>query len=209
MPRQNRVTPAGDIIAAPARGLLMGNRGCLHNEQGQIVRPYRGQRWIFCRLEFKGRRRTLMAPGHYTELFFLDEATALAAGHRPCKECSLSRYQAFVAAWVRANPEPSGRPGITAASLDEVLHQERLNGRQKATYPEKLSHLPRGCLVELEERGQPYLVLEDRLLPWQPEGYGQALPRLDHQIARVLTPPSVVRLLARGGYRVGIHPSAF
>ncbi len=187
----------------------MGNRGCLHNERGQIVRLYQGKRWIFCQLEFKGRRRTLMAPGHYTELFFLDEATALAAGHRPCKECSRVRYQEFVAAWLRANPEPAGGPGLTAAGLDAMLHRARLNGRQKATYPEQLSHLPPGCFITFTDPGPPYLVLADRLLPWQPAGYGPALARPDVQTVHVLTPRPVVRLLAQGAYRPDIHPSAF
>lgn len=209
MPRQNRVTPAGEIIATPARGRLMGNRGCLHNDRGQVVRLFRGQRWIFCQLEFKGRRRSLMAPGHYTELFFLDEATALAVGHRPCKECSRARYQAFVAAWLRANPEPAGGPGLTAAGLDAMLHRARLNNGQKLTYPESLARLPPGCFITFENQEQPYLVLADRLLPWQPEGYGPALARPDVQIVRVLTPRPVVRLLALGGYRPDIHPSAF
>src|SRR3954468_18219668 len=92
LPRQNRVTPFGDIVANPARGTLMGNRGCLHDASGRIVRPFRLTNWIYCLLEFKGRHRQVMSPGRYTELFFLDEATALAAGHRPCAECQRGRY---------------------------------------------------------------------------------------------------------------------
>ena len=108
MSRQNRGTPFGDIIATPARGTLMGNRGCLHDNQGHIIRPYQLKRWIIYQLEFKGRRRQIMTPGKYTELFFLDEATALAAGHRPCVECSRPRFTEFVAAWAEANPDLAG-----------------------------------------------------------------------------------------------------
>lgn len=206
MARQNRVTPAGEIIATPARGTLMGNRGCLHNEQGQIVRPYQGKRWIICRLEFKGRQRSLMSPGRYTELFFLDEATALAAGHRPCKECSAARFKEFVAAWAQANPGLADRPDVQATRLDTILHQERLDGRRKKSYLEKLANLPQGCFVVLEDGGPPYLVFQGKLLAWRPEGYGQVMAAPGEQVVRVLTPRSVVRTLAYG-YQAGIHPS--
>ena len=112
MPRQNRVTPLGELVATSERGLVYGNRGCLHDELGRIRRRYAGRRWIACRLEFRGRRRTpLLQPGRYTELFFLDDATALAAGHRPCAECRREDYDRFVALWRRPPPgsEPGGR----------------------------------------------------------------------------------------------------
>jgi hypothetical protein len=99
MPRQNRVTPLGELIADPGRGLVYGNRGCLHDGEGRIRRSHNGKRWIACRLEFKGRRRPLMRPGRFTELFFLDEATAFAAGHRPCAECRREDYNRFVSIW--------------------------------------------------------------------------------------------------------------
>src|SRR4051794_26424644 len=99
MPRQNRVTPSGDIITTPERGTLMGNRGVLHDADARIVRRWQGKRWIACVLEFKGRWRPVMAPGRYTELFFLDEATALAAGHRPCAECRRRRFDEFRDTW--------------------------------------------------------------------------------------------------------------
>jgi hypothetical protein len=132
MPRQNRVDPFSEIIATPARGTLMGNRGRLHNESGQIIRPYKGKRWIICQLQYKGRRRQIMAPGRYTELFFLDEATALAAGHRPCAECSRSRFKEFVEAWVQANPELITGTKVSAGQLDTILHQERVAEKQKS-----------------------------------------------------------------------------
>jgi hypothetical protein len=206
MPRQNRVTPFGNIIATPARGTLMGNRGCLHNNEGRIVRPYQLKRWIICQLEFKGRRRQIMTPGQYTELFFLDEATALAAGHRPCAECSRPRFNAFVAAWIQANPDLAGGEKVTAGKLDAILHQERITNRQKVTYPDKLGNLPPGTFITVEDRGQPYLVLEEVLLAWQPDGYGERLARARDRVVTVLTPRSMVRTLAYG-FHPNIHPS--
>src|SRR5512141_2915473 len=122
MPRQNRVTPFSKLIATPARGTLMGNRGALHNDQGQIRRQFQGQRWIICLLEFKGRRRSIMMPGQYTELFFLDEATALAAGHRPCAECQRERFNLFREFWAAANPELAGAARPAATVIDAALH---------------------------------------------------------------------------------------
>src|SRR5919204_6549006 len=104
MPRQNRVTPFGEIVATPERGTLMGNRGVLHDGEGRIRRPWQLRRWLVCVLDLKGRKRRVMTPGRYTELFFLDEATALAAGHRPCAECRRARFLAFCSAWGTANP---------------------------------------------------------------------------------------------------------
>src|SRR5262245_6485047 len=123
MPRQNRVTPWGEIVAMPERGTLMGNRGLLHDAEGQIMRPWRERRWIICLLDFKGRRRSVMSPGLYTELFFLDEATALAAGHRPCAECRRERFNAFRDAWLKGN---GGAAPVTAPDIDRRLHEERL-----------------------------------------------------------------------------------
>src|SRR3954447_5212073 len=121
MPRQNRVTPLGDIVAHPGRGLVFGNRGCLHDGSGRIRRTHRTRAWIACRLEFKDRRRELMRPGRFTELFFLDEATALAAGHRPCAECRRADYDALVALWRERHPTDAG-----ADAIDTRLHAERL-----------------------------------------------------------------------------------
>lgn len=129
VPRQNRVTPFGDIVASSARGTLMGNRGCLHDASGRITRPYRLTAWIYCLLEFKGRRRAVMSPGKYTELFFLDEATALAAGHRPCAECQRGRYNEFMAYWGKANAELLGGEKLRAGAVDAVLQRERVDRR--------------------------------------------------------------------------------
>ena len=203
MPRQNRVTPFGELITTPHRGTLMGNRGCLHDAEQRIRHPFTLKRWIHCVLEFKGRRRAIMTPGRYTELFFLDEATALAAGHRPCAECQRERYRLFREHWAAA----SGIAGVPSADgMDDVLHAERLEaGRGKRTYTARLAQLPGGVMVA--DEAHAYLVLDGALLPWAPEGYG---PRRSASAAaemRVLTPRSIVDVIARG-YPVGLHASA-
>jgi hypothetical protein len=208
VPLQNRVTPYGAIIATPARGTLLGNRGCLHDGAGRIRRPYQCRRWISCVLAFKGRRRTLMAPGRYTELFFLDEAVALAAGHRPCAECRRARYLEFREHWARANAELIATPRPAATEIDRILHAERIGAnRRKVTYPAPPADLPDGTFIASEQDDAAYLVLGGVLLPWSPEGYGppRALPA--DGLIRVLTPRSIVRALA-GGYRPLLHPSA-
>jgi hypothetical protein len=181
MPLQNRVTPLGELIADPARGLVYGNRGCLHDPEGRIRRRYAGRRWIGCRLEFKGRRRSpLMQPGRYTELFFLDEATAFAAGHRPCAECRREDYDRVL--------EITGAAGADA--LDARLHAERLGPRAAAAPAE----LPDGAFVLGE--GEPWLVREGRLLRWTPAGYdGRAAPS---GAAELITPPTLVEVLRSG-----------
>ncbi|MGH7494441.1 MAG: hypothetical protein ACREOO_18875 [bacterium] len=207
MPRRNRVTPLGEIIATPARGTLMGNRGCLHNRQQQIIRPYQIQRWIICQLQFKGWHRPIMKPGHYTELFFLDEATALAAGHRPCAECSRTRFEEFRLLWARANAELAGEPRPRAGTIDNALHRERLDAAQeKMVYSEKLGALPDGSFVLLANDRQPYLVFRDFLLAWSPEGYHRRIILEAGLTVGVLTPRSIVNTLAQG-YDASIHPS--
>ena len=196
MPRQNRVTPLGEIIASPARGLVFGNRGCLHDEHGRIQRHHNGRRWIACRLSFKGRRRELMQPGRYTELFFLDDATALAAGHRPCFECRREDAERFAGHW------PVG--AARAAAIDEVLHAERRDHHEA-----DVDELPDGAFVVRD--GAPWLVRADRLLRWTPAGYTDAIARPRAARATVVTPPSLVAVL-RDGWRPAavplLHPSA-
>lgn len=199
MPRQNRVTPRGELVAVEARGTFMGNRGCLHDAAGRIRRPWQLERWIVCVLKFKGRHRQVMRPGHYTELFFLDEATALAARHRPCAECRRPAYLAFLAAWAAGQ----GRPGATlrAPAVDEVLHRERTAPPWQAP----LDALPDGAFVALPGDPRPFLVLGDALLAWTPGGYTDRLPRPSATV-EVLTPRSTVEAL-RAGYRPVLHPS--
>jgi hypothetical protein len=128
MPRQNRVNPFGEIIATPERGTFMGNRGVLHDDEGRIRRKWQGKRWIVCVLEFRGRKRKVMTPSRYTELFFLDEATALAAGHRPCAECRRERFTSFCCAWQQAHPQKGGSQS-SAFDIDACLHAERVAQR--------------------------------------------------------------------------------
>ena len=207
MPKQNRVTPTGDIIATAARGTLMGNRGCLHDDRQRLRRPYALRRWILCVLEFRGRHRKVMTPGRYTELFFLDEATGLAAGHRPCAECQRARYVRFRETWAAANPELASSPMPRADDMDRVLHDERIGpGREKRTYVEALSRLPFGAMAA-DDEGRPFLVLERAWSPWSPGGYGPAVPKPKGLSVRVLTPRSIVRCLSVG-YPVEVHASA-
>ncbi len=194
MPFQNRVTPFGELVAARERGLVYGNRGRLHDEAGKIRRQWQVKRWISCRLEFRGRYRPggPMSPNRYTGLFFLDDATALAAGHRPCAECRNADYRSFL--------ELTGAAG--ADELDELLHAER--GR---LYESQLDDLPDGAFVALE--GEPWLVLGWELLRWAPGGYNKRRRRFGGQ-ANVVTPPTSVRVLASGwnGGEPLIHPSS-
>jgi hypothetical protein len=209
MPKQNRVTPFGDLIADPARGMWMGNRGRLHDSEQRIVRHHAGQRWIFCQLQFKNVHRQVMAPGRYTELFFLDEATALAAGHRPCAECSRPRFNEFRRWWAAANPELAGKESPTAASIDAVLHAERISPKnEKHTYLEMLCNLPDGVMIAGESSDHAYLVHAGGLLRWAPGGYVDRIAGDSHWAVRVLTPRSVVRAI-RLGYCPQVHPSAF
>jgi hypothetical protein len=205
VPLQNRVTPFGELIAVDARGTLMGNRGCLHDETRRIRRRFVGRRWIHCVLEFKGRHRTVMTPNRYTELFFLDEATALAAGHRPCAECQRERYLDFRAHWTAARGAGARSAPPSVDAIDRVLHAERLDGDGKRTYRERVGRLP-GSVMVADEQARPYLVVDDALRPWTPSGYADRIRRPSDAVS-VLTPPSIVRAIEHG-YVVGLHPSA-
>jgi hypothetical protein len=196
MPLQNRVTPLGELIATPARGLVYGNRGCLHDAHGRIRRGWQVQRWIACRLEFKERKRALLQPGRFTELFFLDEATAFAAGHRPCAECRRTDYVRFL--------EIVGGRG--ADEVDARLHAERLDGPERRLHRVRYPELPDGALVL--EGGTPLLVLGERLLEWTPAGYARPRPRPGGR-ATAITPPTLLDVLrSRGEPLVPLlHPS--
>ncbi|HEX5146882.1 MAG TPA: hypothetical protein VFV85_07645 [Conexibacter sp.] len=204
MPLQNRVTPLGELVAASGRGLVYGNRGCLHDEHGVVRRRYAGRRWIACRPEFRGRRRQrLLQPGRYTELFFLDEATAFAAGHRPCAECRREDYNRFTALW-RELHGGSAR----ADEIDARLHAERVSdSREHRLHDVHLGALPDGAFA-LED-GEPWLVRGPALLRWTPDGYCDSRPRHDAR-ATLVTPPSLVAVLRSGwsGDVPFLHPSA-
>ena len=194
MPLQNRVTPLGELVAAPARGLVYGNRGCLHDDSGRIRRRFNGRRWIACRLEFKGwHREPLLQPGRFTELFFLDEATAFAAGHRPCALCRREDYDRFGALWRELHPGQIG-----ADAIDAQLHSERVAppARGQRHHAAALAELPDGAFVLLE--GDPWLVLGARLLRWTVGGYTDPRPRPRASPARLITPPSLVAVLRAG-----------
>jgi hypothetical protein len=196
MPYQNRVNPCGMLIETSARGRFTGNRGHLHDEHKQIRRHYETPRWLMCRLDYPKPTHTVMALIGYTHLFFLDEPTALAAGHRPCALCMRSRFNQFRDYWMRVHASTT-RP--SAADIDAVLHEERITPeKHKRTYSASLTQLPSGCFVMLTGSDQPYLVQHDQLLAWQPDGYADALARPSDQTVTVLTPPSIVHMLAAG-----------
>jgi hypothetical protein len=202
VPRRNRVTPFGDIIATEARGLLFGNRGVIHDENGRLVRTWHVRRWIACRLEFKGRRRELVRPGRFTELFFLDEATALAAGHRPCAECRREDFLSFRRAWT--DTHGGGDPRVN--DIDRALHSERIGpGGGKRLHEARFADMPDGSMVAEDDRA--WLVLRGELLAWSPFGYSGKRGIPGSATVHALTPPSVIGVL-RAGYESGIHPTA-
>jgi hypothetical protein len=190
MPRRNRVTPRSELIAHRARGLVYGNRGCLHDADGRIRRRWATRRWIACRLEFRGwHREQLMQPGKFTELFFLDEATAFAAGHRPCALCRREDYVRFGRLWSELRPGSVG-----ADAIDAQLHTERVDGRTQRLHPTALAGLPDGAFVLVGD--EPWLVLDGGLRRWTPAGYEGRRPLPAR--GRVITPPSLVRVLRAG-----------
>src|SRR5262245_20026858 len=201
MPLQNRVTPRGDLIAVTARGALMGNRGRLHDAARQIVRrqvsSYRA--WVTCLLAFKGRRRPVMTPGRYTELFFLDEATALAAGHRPCGECRRADCLRFKTAWLAGNPGHGLSAAVSIGAIDRELHRDRLAaGGVQRTFAAEVAGLPDGAFIAREAEGVPLLIWAGALWPWSPEGYGDPEAGRNGEVATVLTPRSTVSAIAAG-----------
>ena len=200
MPLQNRVTPFGEILALPGRGLLTGNRGILHDEHQRIVRSSQSRRWIACKLEFKNIHRTVMSPHRWTELFFLDEATAFSAGHRPCAECRRDDYKRFCMLWESCHGGP-----VNADSIDRRLHAERRANREKRTHRAELATLPDGTFVLLD--GSAWLVHGARLFAWSDRGYIASRRRPQLLDVEVLTPPAVIAVFA-AGYQPAIHPSA-
>lgn len=202
MPLPNRVTPYGEPTAVAARGTLVGNRGVLHDRDQRIVRFSQGTRWISCVLSFRDRRRVPMTPGRYTELFFLDEATALAAGHRPCMECRREDALDFRAAWARAT---GADPAIRFGELDAILHEQRLAARGRMrTWTSALDALPDGAMIDRD--GTALLRLGVGLLRWTPTGYEPTAGLPGTSEVTVLTPPDVVAAL-HAGYQPAPHPS--
>jgi hypothetical protein len=203
MPLQNRVTPFGDLSAAPARGMFLGNRGGRFHTDAKTLtaRRWASRQWICCVLDFKGRQRDVWGR-YYTELFFLDEPMALAAGHRPCFECRRKEAQAFAARWGEACRLPAAPK---AGEMDDVLHAERLEGRAKRLHRRNVDALPDGAFIALEEGA--FAVRGDALLRWTPQGYEERRERPRGVTVDVLTPPAIVAVLSVG-YEPHWHPSA-
>lgn len=198
MPLQNRVDPYGVLHATEARGAWMGNRGVLHDASKRVVAAWRLRRWITCVLSFEDRRRAVFSPNRWSELFFLDEATSLAAGHRPCAECRRKRYEEFRAALDMAH--------LRADAIDRILHDERLDaGGGKKTYAAVVSSLPDGAMVE--HAGGAHLVWNGTLLPWSFSGYGPVIHAAPETAILILTPRSIV-IAIRAGFVPQVHESA-
>jgi hypothetical protein len=208
-PLQNRVTPFGDIVATPERGLFMGNRGgCFHDDRQQLTsRRWATKQWITCDPGYQGKKLPLMAPGHYTQLFFLDEAVAFAAGHRPCALCRRADFNRFVASWSEANPDLAGHERLRVATLDSALHAERLtHERRKRTFDAELGSLPDGTFVTFDV-AEAWRVAGGVLRRWSFAGYDTMQSLDPTATAHVLTPRSVVRAFS-AGYRPVVHASA-
>ena len=204
MPLQNRVDPWGKLHAVPMRGSLMGNRGILHNESRQIVRPWAGKSWVSCEIQFNGIHRRVFDTASYSELFFLDEATAFAAGHRPCNHCRKLRYTEFKNAWLRANrPDAGGNTPIT--EIDKVLHAERaIPGGGKIKFSAAVKDLPPGTMFEHENAA--FLVWKGATHRWSFDGYTPSSVQIGTQSVNVLTPASIVRIYTNG-FVPGVHAS--
>jgi hypothetical protein len=203
MPLQNRVNPFGELFATPARGALFGNRGGRFHTDAKTLtaRRWASRQWICCVLAFKSRQRDVWGR-FYTELFFLDEPTALAAGHRPCFECRRKDAEAFAEAWRKARRLRT-RP--YADEMDDVLHRERLHGRAKRTHRRNIDTLPDGAFVALD--GAAFAVRGNALLRWTPQGYDARNRRPRGIAVDVLSPPAILAALS-AGYRPHWHPSA-
>jgi hypothetical protein len=202
MQLQNRVTPFGEIVAIRQRGMFTGNRGIIHDPgtKSLLSKRWTSKTWLICSCEYKGRRREVMAARSWTELFFLDEAVALAAGHRPCFLCRREAAEAFRAAWAAA----TGMEEPSAAAMDAVLHRERLDHGHKRIHavPAALSELPDGAVVV--ESGTAYTVARGRAFRWTEHGYEP--PQKIGRVDGLLTPPSTLTAL-RAGYRPVLHPT--
>lgn len=191
------VTPYGDLVITEDRGNFLGNRGILHDQDGNLTnRRWAHKNWVTCLKRFKGIKRPLYSPGNYTELFFLDEATALAAGHRPCGECRRDDFRRFKEAWLRGNPDSGLDEDVSMSTIDRLVHEERIN---RVNTSARLADLPAGVMVELPDRlGDVWLYWQDALLLWTTSGYTERIPATSLGMVNVITPPSVVRVMTAG-----------
>lgn len=193
MPLQNRVLPTGDIVAIPARGTLTGNRGIIHRDDKTLgTSRWSHHAWICCTLDWQGRKRPVMTGRNWTELFFLDEATAFAAGHRPCGYCRRAAYNAYVATWTKvAGSRPS------AKDMDRALHPARVRrDRSQVRYESEIGALPDGTMIIFD--GQPHLIWQRKLHRYSPSGYLAAQPLPKDRPVTVLTPKPTVAVLTAG-----------
>ncbi len=205
MPLQNRVTPTGQIVASSARGTWMGNRGILHNSDRTLGSArWRHKAWIICKLNFKDRHSDVMPKRGYTRLFFLDEAVAFSAGHRPCAECRRHAYNSFKSLWLSNNRITA----CSAADIDHQLHKERVDRttQQQITSQLPLGPLPNGAFIQMPDQYSPLLVYEDALFPFREIGYGEPINRPKTGRVAVLTPPSLIKIL-QSGYQIDLHCS--
>jgi hypothetical protein len=203
---QNRVDPRGALHVVAEHGTLMGNRGILHDAVGNIVKQWQHKSWVTCLLNFKGFARSPFSPNNYSELFFLDEATSLSAGHRPCGFCQKSRFNLFKDNWFKSNASAVVGPSKSIGSVDRALHAERAElGGGKVTYLAILADLPVGAMFEFD--GVIYLNWSSGHLPWSFKGYGLPVPIASSASVKVLTPVSIVRMFANG-FKPEVHITA-
>ena len=206
MPLQNRVSPFSILTATPERGTWTGNRGVIHNTDREIVSNFAVKYWITCELKYKNFQRKVMTPNRWTELFFLDEATAFAAGHRPCGFCRNPDFKRFKSLWLLANGERYGLEKDTKIdTIDALIHQERLdeNGSQK-TFKANLPTLPDGTFIMLNDSAKAYLWFQQNLYQWSFSGYEKVPEFAQNQEVAVLTPFSYVEVF-RAGYLPEVH----
>ncbi|MBB6563656.1 hypothetical protein HNP48_006380 [Acidovorax soli] len=207
MTLQNRVDPWGQLTNTPARGAWLGNRGILHNDQQEIVAPWRHKSWVTCQLEFKGIKRKPFSPGNYSELFFLDEATALSAGHRPCAQCRRERFNEFKSLWQATLADDAVASGTTVTSIDKQLHKERaVRGGGKLTFQSPLGMVPDGAFID--HSGDALLLWQGQLHKWSAHGYSKAgVVVVPSTTVTVITPASITKVLALG-FKPQVHESA-
>ena len=195
---QNRVDPFGNIIRTPERGLWLGNRGVIHNERQEIIRPFKIKAWITCALHYRDRHREIMQPDKWTELFFLDEATAFSAGHRPCFQCRYKAHRHFKMLWIAGNPQHGFTMKTPVAEIDAILHSERISSNKtKVIREDDLADMPGGTFVIYNDL--PYLVNENKLHQWTAGGYKDPVDFPGVGKLKILTPCSVVNMF-RAGY---------
>lgn len=203
---QNRVSPNGSFIKTKARGSWLGNRGVIHNENKEIVKTYTIKAWIICMLEFRGRHREIMQPGHWTELFFLDEATAFSAGHRPCFQCRYKDHIRFKEYWLKGNPQYGFDMKTSVKAIDEIIHTERIDRYgKKVSYTEQIKTLPDGIIISKDD--ECYLLSKGKLYHWTPSGYDRYEDAVPELVVEVLTPRSVANTFM-AGYDPKIDKSA-